>query len=113
MGVFASLCQNGMASLIDARLYLPEHWVGDTDRCNKAAIPEEHQHYQSKCEIALSIIETAKQREVRFGYIGIDGGYGKDPVFLRGIDNLGHTFVADVHCRQMIYREDPMPHIPV
>lgn len=50
---------------------------------------------------------------MRFGYVGIDGGYGKDSGFLRGIDNLGHTFVADVHCRQMIYREDPMPHIPV
>lgn len=113
VGIFASLCQNGMASLIDARLYLPKHWVSDTDRCDKVAIPEEYQHYQSKCEIALSMIETAKQRKVRFGYVGIDGGYGKDSGFLRGIDNLGHTFVADVHCRQMIYREDPMPHIPV
>lgn len=53
------------------------------------------------------MIETAKQREVRIGYIGIDGGYGKDPRFLRGIDNLGHTFVADVHCRQMIYHRRP------
>ena len=59
------------------------------------------------------MIETAKQRKVRFGYVGIDGGYGKDPAFLRGIDSLGCTFVADVHCRQTIYREDPMPHIPV
>ena len=41
VGVFASMCQNGMASLIDAHLYLPEHWMGDTDRCNKAAIPED------------------------------------------------------------------------
>jgi SRSO17 transposase len=46
VGVFASLCQNGMASLIDARLYLPEHWVSDTDRCDKVAIPGECQHYQ-------------------------------------------------------------------
>lgn len=113
VGVFASLYQNGMASLIDARLYFPKHWVSDIDRCDKAVIPEEHQHYQSKCEIALPMIETAKQHKVRFGYVGIDGGYGKDSGFLRGIDNLGHTFVADVHCRQMIYREDPMPHIPV
>ena len=37
----ASMCQNGMASLIGAHLYLPEHWMGDTDRCNKAAIPED------------------------------------------------------------------------
>ena len=112
IGVFASLCQNSMASLVDARLYLPEHWVSDSDRCKKAAIPEACQYYQSKCEIALSMIETAKQRGVRFGYVGIDGGYGKDPAFLRGVDKLGCTFVADVHCRQMIYLEDPMPSIP-
>lgn len=92
------------ASLIDARLYLPKHWMNDTDRCDKAAIPEKHRHYQSKCEIALSMIETAKQRKVRFGYIGIDGGYSKDPALLRGIGSLGCTFVADVHCQQMIYR---------
>jgi len=58
------------------------------------------------------MIETALQRGVRFGYVGVDGGYGKEPSFLRGIDILGCTFVADVHCRQMIYCEDTMPHIP-
>ena len=51
------------------------------------------------------------QRGVRFGYVGIDGGYGKDAAFLRGVDYLDCTFVADVHCRQMIYREDPASHI--
>lgn len=113
VGVFASLCQNGMAILIDARLYLPEHWVSNPDRCDKAAIPEACQRYQSKSAIVLSMIETALQRGVRLGYVGIDDGYGKDPTFLRGVDNLGCTFVADDHCRQMVYLEDPMPHIPV
>ena len=59
VGVFANLCRNSMASLIDARLYLPEHWANGSDRCNKAAIPEARQRYQSKCETALSMIETA------------------------------------------------------
>lgn len=36
------------------------------------------------------MIETAKQRKVRFGYVGIDGGYGKDPALLRGIDSWLH-----------------------
>ena len=36
----------------------------------------------------------------------------KDAAFLRGVDNLVCTFVADVHCKQMIYLEDPAPHIP-
>lgn len=56
------------------------------------------------------MIETAKQHKVRFGYVGIDGGYGKDPALLRGIDSWLHICR---HCRQTIYREDPMPHIPV
>lgn len=112
VGVFANLCRDSMASLIDAHLYLPEHWANDSDRCNKAAISEAHQRYQSKCEIALSMIEKALQHGVRFGYVAIDAGYGKDAVFLRGVDNLGCTFVADVHCKQMIYLEDPAPHIP-
>ena len=112
VGVFASLCSNSMASLIDARLYLPEHWANDSERCKKAAIPDSAQHYQGKSTIALSMIETALQRGVRFGYVGVDGGYGKDPAFLRGIDSLDCTFVADVHCRQMVYHEDPKPGIP-
>ena len=59
------------------------------------------------------MLETALQRGIRFGYVGIDGGHGKDATFLHDVDNLGCTFVADVHCRQMIYCEDPEPHIPV
>lgn len=47
------------------------------------------QRYQSKCEIALSIIEKALQHGVRFSYVTIDAGYGKDAAFLRGVDNLG------------------------
>ena len=112
VGVFASLCRGDMSSLIDTRLYLPEHWASDSVRCDKAAIPEAYQRYQSKSAIAISMIETAIARGVHFGYVGVDGGYGKEPAFLRGIDSLGRTFVADVHCRQTIYLEDPKPVIP-
>lgn len=87
VGVFVSLCRNGMASLIDAHLYLPKHGVSNTNHFNKAAVPEEYRYYQSKCEIVLSI-ETAKQRRVCFGYVGMGGDYGNDPGFLCGINNL-------------------------
>ena len=40
VGVFATLCRGDMATLIDARLYLPEDWCNDDERCKKAAIPE-------------------------------------------------------------------------
>ena len=112
VGVFATLCRGEMAGLIDTRLYLPEHWADDPKRCEKAAIPREAQCYQSKSTLALAMLEVALQRGIRFGYVGIDGGYGKEPAFLRDIDRLGCRFVADVHCDQTIYLQDPEPEVP-
>lgn len=100
VGVFAALCQGTSASLIDARLYLPEDWTNDSERCNRAAIPESCQCFQSKSNLALGMLEDALRRGVQFGYVGIDGGYGKEPAFLRGVDTLNCRFVADVHCDQ-------------
>ncbi len=41
VGVFATLCRGDMASLVDARLYLPKVWSEDPARCRKAAIQED------------------------------------------------------------------------
>jgi SRSO17 transposase len=102
VGVFATLCRGEMASLIDARLYLPKAWTEDEERCRKAAIPEADREHHSKSELALEMAETAIRRGVRFGYVAVDGGYGKEPAFLRGLDRLGCRFVADVHGDQTI-----------
>jgi SRSO17 transposase len=112
VGVFAALCRGDMASLIDTRLYLPEAWANDPDRCTKASIPEKAQCYQSKTTLALAMLETAIQRGIRFGNVGIDGGYGKEPAFLRAVDRLDCRFVADVHCDQTIYLQDPEAKVP-
>ncbi len=58
------------------------------------------------------MLKVSLQRGIRFGYVGIDGGYGKEPAFLRAVDRLGCRFVADVHCDQMICLQDPEPKIP-
>ena len=58
------------------------------------------------------MLKIAQQRGIQFGYVGIDGGYGKEPAFLRGVDEQGCRFVADVHCDQTIYLQDPEPLVP-
>ncbi len=112
VGVFATLCRGEAASLIDTRLYLPEDWTSDPERCEKAAIPKQAQCFQSKSTLALAMLEVALARGLRFGYVGIDGGYGKDPAFLRNMARLGCRFVADVHCDQTLYLHDPEPTVP-
>lgn len=100
VGVFATLCRGDMATLIDTRLYLPEAWCHDQARCQKAAIPKVSAAVSQ--QLALEMLEIARQQ-------GIDGGYGKEPAFMRGIDEQGCRFVADVHCDQTIYLHDPDP----
>ena len=113
VGVFAALCHQDMSSLVDARLYLPAHWAADSERCTRAAIPKDAQVYQSKCDLALGMVQKSLERGVRFGHLAVDGGYGKDPAFLRAVDALNCCFVADVHSNQRLYLQDPHPQLPV
>ncbi|WP_223212111.1 IS701 family transposase [Thiolapillus brandeum] len=113
VGVFSALCRNQRVTLLDSRLYLPKTWVEDAQRCRRAHIPEEARQLRSKCDLALELVDTARQHSVRFGYVAVDGGYGKDPVFLRRLAARSLCFVADVHKDQRIWLEDPAPCQPV
>ncbi|MEQ6342376.1 MAG: transposase [Gammaproteobacteria bacterium] len=60
----------------------------------------------------LEMVDTAVRRGVRFGAIAVGGGYGKEPTFLRELDGRSHRFMADVHCDQRVYEQDPAPVVP-
>jgi SRSO17 transposase len=96
-------------TLVDERLYLPKKWCDDAQRCDLAGIPEEHQCFKTKVALALEMIAHQRRIGVRFSWVGADGFYGNDPAFLRGIDAMSEVFVADVHCNQLIFLEDPKP----
>jgi SRSO17 transposase len=112
MGVFAVLCHGERHIPIDGRLYLPKEWVEDRQRCRRAGIPEAEIVARSKAEHALAMVKQARANGVRFAWVGLDGGYGKEPWLLRALDTAGETFVADIHKSQIIYLTDPQPRIP-
>jgi len=111
VGVFGSLVCGSSATLIDGRLYLPKEWTDDRERCNRSGVPEDVQ-FKTKSQLALDIVRHARTLEIRFDWVGIDGGYGKEPQFLKILDDEGEQFVADVHKDQVVYLEDPAPFIP-
>jgi len=112
VGVFGALACGAGVTLIDGRLYLPKGWTDDPRRCKEAGVPEEHIVEKSKCDLALEIVSHARGNGIGYSWVGVDGGYGKDPAFLRKLDAHGEIFVADVHKDQRIYLEDPNPIIP-
>ncbi|MBF0425991.1 MAG: IS701 family transposase, partial [Magnetococcales bacterium] len=112
VGVYATLCCGQFASLIDARLYLPEVWVNDDERCEKAGVPKDQRKLLTKPQLALEIVRNNRQLGVRFAWVGMDGFYGSKPSLLRSLNNDGEIFMADVHKDQRVYLDDPRPIIP-
>jgi SRSO17 transposase len=111
VGVFTSLVRGSLAALVDGRLYVPKDWTDDSDRCRNAGIPKDIA-FKSKSQLALDSVQHLRSLGIRFSWVGIDGGYGKEPHFLSTLDERGELFVADVHKDQSIYLEDPAPYIP-
>lgn len=112
VAVFACLAQGPHATLIDTRLYLPQEWTDDPQRCRAAGVPQQALVFKSKADLAFEMVVGARNHGVRFSWVGVDGGYGQEPAFLRRLEDHGEVFVAEVHKDQQIYAEDPDPRIP-
>ena len=51
VAVFGALNNGDFASMVDARLYLPESWSNDSARCDVAGIPEADRTFKMKWEM--------------------------------------------------------------
>ena len=112
VGVFAALGCGDEVSLINGRLYLPKEWVDNPGRCDEARIPENERAFRTKAQLAREMVRDARRQGLRYCWTGLDGGYGKEGWLLRALDQDGETWVADVHCDQMMYLVDPEPVVP-
>ena len=63
---------------LSAQLFLPESWVQDVKRRKQVQVPETISQ-QTKPEIALSLLDRARQWGVPIGAVVVDAGYGDNP----------------------------------
>lgn len=112
VAVFACLSNGDFASMVDARLYLPEDWCNDPVRCKEAGIPNENRAFKTKLELAVDIIHQQIQNGVCFDYIGGDGYYGNDANLARVIDQMGYIYMLDIHSDQKIFLNQPELYLP-
>ena len=112
VAVFGCLCNGKHASLVDTRLYLPDSWTSDGERCKKAHIPIEERVFKTKQELAADIIKHQLAMGIIFDYVGADGLYGNDAAFAREINNMGLVYMLDIHYDQQIFLEKPGLYLP-
>lgn len=112
VAVFAALNNGDYASMVDARLYLPDDWCKNPLRCDVAGIPKENRVFKTKLELALEIVQHQIKNGIDFDFVGADGYYGNDTNFASQIDKLGYLFMLDVHADQTIYIDRPDLEVP-
>jgi len=112
VAVFGVLTDGQRHAPVDMRLYLPKRWIEDPARCDEAEVPAEARKLTSKSEHALDIVRQARARGVRFAWVSVDAGYGKEPAFLRALEDANEVFVADVHRTQRVWTKPPELAVP-
>jgi SRSO17 transposase len=80
---------------VASRLYLPRGWCEDPERRAAAQIPPELD-FQTKPEIALGLIDEARELGVRHACIVADADYGDNPQFLNGLETRRERCVVAV-----------------
>lgn len=111
VGVFAALVRADKVGLVNARLYLPKEWTDTPTRCQSAGIPATNQAYQSKEELAVSMLEELKA-QVSYDWVGGDSIYGNSPTLRAYLVKQKQAFVLDVGQELTVYMTDPAPVVP-
>ena len=107
VGVFSSLTNGSNATLIGARLVLPDEWIKDEERCLKAGIPKDKIKAASKIDFARELIEQADAHGVQYARIGLDSFYGRDIALLCWIQDRGGEFYGDIPENTYIWLDKP------
>ena len=76
-------------------MYLPEVWVEDNERREKAGVPEDIV-FKTKPEIALDQLKWACEAGLPRGVVLIDGGYGVNTDLRNGISALGLLYAVGI-----------------
>ena len=107
-GVFLAHVGPCGRALVDKRLYLPEEWTSDSGRCASTGVPENHQKYRAKTELALEMLERERERgHLSAQWVAGDSAFGMSPSFREGLAAAGAWYVLDVRPDMTVWPLEP------
>ena len=112
VAIFGLLSNDRYALPVDCRLFLPEEWSRDPNRCEKAGVPKDKRQFDTKTELAIKIVLHARESGLNFGWIGADAVCGNGPGFCISLAKSSERFMIDVPSDFFVYLENPRPYLP-
>jgi SRSO17 transposase len=91
---------------VGLRLFLPQSWVNDPARCERAKVPSTTIGYRPKWRIALDEIDRIRAAGVRFACVLADAGYGTCADFRRGLSERRLQWAVGILSTQNMYEND-------
>ncbi len=82
-------------------------WVGDTKRLEKAGVPQEHRRVATKGEIALELLDQVRAEGLPGRIVVADAGYGVSGPFREGLAQRGLQYIVGVTDEMVVFEEQP------
>ena len=101
VGVFLSYVTKAGHTLIDRELYLPLSWTKDRKRCQAAGIPDASQ-FQTKCELAVQMLERVSSAQIPFSWAVADSVYGSNLDLRNWLEQHLRSYVLAIACDEPV-----------
>lgn len=96
---------------IGFRLFMPESWTVDRERCRAVGVPE-HIEHTTKWKIALEQIDRALAWGVRHHVVLADQGYGDATEFRDALDARALRYCVGIAGSRTVYPPGHVPYVP-
>jgi len=101
--VSLTLAQNEVPVPVGLRLFLPDAWTSDPERCMQARVPEPAIVPRSKAKIALCEFDRLRTAGLRFGMVLADAGCGVSAAFRHALDARGLRWAVGIVENQKVF----------
>jgi SRSO17 transposase len=99
------------SACLGMRLYLPDEWTRDRERCREVGVPEDV-FFQRKWEIALGLLDDADRWGVDKRLLLVDAGYGEITEFREAIGERGYPYIVGMGGDPVVWSPGTAPAAP-
>jgi SRSO17 transposase len=92
---------------LDLRLYLPDRWLADEGRLDKAGVPDSERRPLTKPQIGLELLDRVRGEGLPGWAVVTDSGYGASAEFRDGVAARGLVYMAGVTEDFVVFPEPP------